>query len=116
MPDVDIPNRVANFSSLGNNANSFPATTVYTPTVAGLYRVSFYVALPAYPNPSTTLQISWTDVDGARSSTQQINNVIPQGVVVVYSAVSQAIQFAITNIQVASGPVMFDVYCEVEQL
>jgi len=116
MPDIDIPNRVANFSSLGNSANSFPATTVFTPTVAGLYRVSFYVAEPAYPNPSANLQISWTDANGARSYSPQYSNVIPQGEAVVYSASSQPIKFGITNISAAGGPVMFDIYVEVEQL
>src|SRR5438445_5842652 len=101
MSDIDIPNRVANFSSLGNNANSFPATTIFTPTVAGLYRVSFYVAEPTFPSPTANLQISWTDTDGARNyvpnGTTGFANTIPQGEAVIFSAASQPIKFAITN-------------------
>jgi len=117
MPDVDIPNRVANFSSTGNNANSLAAQTVFTPSVAGLYRVSVYLATSLGSAAiSATLKVSYSDAYGAESVSQSFNNVPPQMTVELYSAASVAIQVAVPNITTASGTVPFDIYCEVEQL
>lgn len=65
MPDVDIPNEVAS-KSFVNQTGNIAATTIFTPSAAGLFRFSFYIE--GSPVVSTVnLTLAWTDDFGAQS-------------------------------------------------
>ena len=74
MPCIgNVPSIVAS-GSIASEANPsgpgtiIPSTTIYTPTAAGIFRVSVYVAGVASGNPSSfeNLYLTWTDENGSQ--------------------------------------------------
>lgn len=114
MPDVDIPNEVAS-QSFTSQTTALAATTVFTPSAVGLFRVSMYTN--AASNPGVTITVSWTDPVFGANSVQ-----FPQVSTINNSANNYGSAFlrvsANSNIQVsASAPsVTYNLYVVVEQL
>lgn len=125
MPCIgNIPSIVASGSIQWTGA-SHTASTLFTPSTAGTYRVSVYLSPEpngSYPSgsPSAVLQLSWTDSNSGHllSFTQQGGNNAPSdtpfthGDLVIQSATS-AIQVSASS---GSSLVTYDLYYVVEQL
>jgi hypothetical protein len=60
--------------SLMNQTSAIPATTLFTPTANGLYRVSAYMAMtvgePTNQDGYWNLSLNWTDDAGAENDSQ----------------------------------------------
>jgi len=65
MPDVDIPNRIADQSFLNQTGNV--ATTTLVASASGNYRLSVYGALAVGSTAVVSITFTWTDTSGAQS-------------------------------------------------
>jgi hypothetical protein len=78
---ADVPNIVVRFSTV-NQSTSLPATTIFAPSVSGLFRVSAYLDYsPGILNSTTinpvNLRFSWTDDFGAQIRQNSNLSVLP---------------------------------------
>jgi hypothetical protein len=129
MPCIgNVPSIVANGSIQWTGA-SHAATTIFTPTVTGTYRVSLYLSPEpngSYPSgsPSESITLSWTDPTAARSITANAYTLDGAGITInstenltaldlVLAATTSAIQVSSAG---GSSMVTYDLYYVVEQL
>lgn len=118
MPDVDIPNEVVSRSFLVQSGN-LASTSLYTPTVAGLVRVSMYISLsPANSTGSVSANISYTDENGSSNRAFVVSNLnggpVGTGTMTVNLTANVALLLS-TNVSLGTG-VTYDLYVTVEQL
>jgi hypothetical protein len=75
MPCIgNVPSIVASGSIVKSSGGNISATTLFTPSAAGLFRVSVYLDGPTGAAGNTGASISWTDSNGAASVTLQLAN------------------------------------------
>ena len=99
---------------------SIPTETLHTPSVGGLFRLTWYVEITQIGSGTLTLTLGWTDDNGA-----QTNNVINaislgatgywDGNIVVYDKMSQNLTYAVA-LGSPSGSPLFDLRIALERL
>jgi hypothetical protein len=124
---------------LQNQTAAIPTTTVYTPTVGGLYRISAYMTTPI-PNEQVgnywTFNLAWTDEAGVESTPSGIvtSNTgfvppgawgsyfgelgftyVPGNVAIIQAVAGQPITYSVTS-AVTSNEGIYSLYFTVERL
>lgn len=102
--------RIVAQQSFLNQSGSLSATTIFTPTSEGDFRVSVY-ASGASSLSGATLGVLWTDARANRTFAPSISDSFVSSTEVVHSAVSQPIQ-----VEVLTSNTAYDVYVTIEEL
>jgi hypothetical protein len=121
MPDVDLPQIVAKQSWLAQSA-ALAATTIFTPTADGLFRVSAYIEVSVGSNRGPSAQMTWTDDHAAQNNSGLIGGVDTAGNWTINGNYATR-AFRATNgnpIKIATtinaGSGTYDLYVVIEQL
>jgi len=109
MPDVDIPNEVASRSFI-NQTGNIAATVLFTPSAAGLFRLSVYINGSPVVS-SVTVTFTWTDDVGAQSLALGFGGSFLQDVAMLRVA-SGSISVSASQ----SGGTTYSLFVTVEQL
>lgn len=117
MPDIDLPNTVATKTFLAQTSSLVNAV-VFTPTVAGLFRVSGYLeASSGTVGPAVT--INWTDDNRSQTGGAVISQITAGfqwnggSPVTIRVAANTNI---LVSVSLGSGTLTYDLYVVVEQM
>ncbi|VVB50958.1 Uncharacterised protein [uncultured archaeon] len=96
--------------NFGNATANIAASTIFTPTVAGIYRINFTVTVGVAATTSSTLpniQIQWTDGNNSAAQTASFVSATPSantlqtmvtGSLIIYAKASVAVQLQTGNL------------------
>jgi hypothetical protein len=120
---------------LENQTNAIPTTTVFTPTVSGLYRIHAYMTVPGSANSSNPgywqMNLGWTDqagVEAVGDVIQTFANATPPGafgfgttgvpgvVLLVQSEAGQPITYSVTGAGTPYDNGTYSLFFAVERL
>lgn len=117
MPDVDLPNVVATKTFLNQTA-SLVLADVFTPTVAGLFRVSGYLE-ESSGGVGLTAVVKWTDDNRAQTAGGVLTQMMASlqwssgAPVTLRSAANQSIS---VSVDIGTNTVTYSLYVVVEQM
>lgn len=125
----NVPIIVAS-GSINYTGASLSATTIFTPSAPGTYRVSLYLSPEPNVNypagaPAAALQLTWTDANAGRTldvnagtlDTGSSGGLIPNPQITAVDLILQAVASAIqVSANSGSALVTYDLYYVVEQL
>ena len=120
MPCIgNVPSIVASGSIDKPSGGNISATTVYTPSDAGVYRISIYATMASGFGGGAATSVTWTDDRGARNAGVPFGNLQGSsnndaGAVIAFRALADAIQ--LSTDMAGSSSVAYTLYYVIEQL
>jgi hypothetical protein len=121
MSCVDLPQIVAK-QSWTSQSGALASTTVYTPSAAGLFRVSAYIEVSSGSTRAPSASMTWTDDHAAQNNSGALGAVDASGNWTINgSYATRAFRVAAnTDIKVSTsigaGTGTYDLYVVIEQL